>query len=191
MDGNRKNNDWLRKSDLQTQYKIWKYEWKRVAIWASKNIGAKENCLTETYSRVSADSNCRSKHMQSINLSKMKPRDPDLFNISRLEVGGYYNPDKDYVLTKKDISVIQFKHQNSRDNYESLQKKILAPDADYDKVLFGFQKLGHVKKWTPGPLFRRQSSREQSKINMNKRKIRTLCSSMVKWVDLNSSKLFY
>ncbi|CAI2386285.1 unnamed protein product [Moneuplotes crassus] len=136
----------------------------------------------EGYPRVSSASTSN-RRIRNIDIEKYMPREENLFNISQDDVGAFYNPDKDYVLPKKDISVIKYENQMKNYNYKTAHKKAIVPEVNPEKVLRGFHQLGHVKKAHPGPCFNKQSSREVPKSYISARKIRSLCSSLMQSVD--------
>jgi len=112
-----------------------KWDKESIKNYKNKALGR----ITEAYSKVSFDSQSTGKHVRSFKISKMKAREKDLFNTSYLEFGDFYDPDKDFILQKKDISVLKFDNQNSRDSYMTFNPKILAPDPNFDKVQKGYK----------------------------------------------------
>ena len=111
----------------------------------------------------------------------MLERPSDLFSVEKDDAGVYYNALKDVTFQKTDINNIKFEKQYSRDEYERLNQKKLAPEIDPDRVKIGFSKLGHIKVSNTAPRFDRQYPKEVTKSVIARRKARNLCSAMNKY----------
>ena len=129
-----------------------------------------------------------SKHTPKVDFSKMKRRTSNLFSINMENKRDYYHTNVDYVMQKQNICVISYDRQNSTEDDVSkcsllniiINLEKLAPDTDYDKVMAGMKKLGHIKSTNLGPIFDRQGPKEVTPGYKAHRKMRSLCSAMNK-----------
>jgi hypothetical protein len=73
----------------------------------------KRKLTTESFARTSINNSAFSKHVPSIDLSKMLSRPEDVFSINMDNVGEYYNTQDAFSCNKDYSSVIKFERQSA------------------------------------------------------------------------------
>ena len=89
-----------------------------------------------------------------------------------------YEPDKEVIMKNLRHGSVRFSKQtNRKNNYSTIYKRErdISPEIlDYNNIIKGYNKLGHIKSNVPSPLMDKLTSREQKTIQRKKQKVLTI-----------------
>lgn len=102
-------------------------------------------------------------HIPSVSISKQLGHKLSAFLEKEVYCGKDYDGNSNYVMSKLGVGSLRFSKQTDRDNQFSIYKKASTPEIhNYEAMLNGYGRLGHLAGRVPSVQFHKQIPRTQA-----------------------------
>ena len=166
----------LKYPDDKVPYPKWRFDAYSGREWLKNNILSKTPAKKQE--NYNASSSFDSRSIVSFDMSLMTKRDQSDKKYSHIYSEIEYEPDKEVIMKNLRHGSVRFSKQtNRKNNYSTIYKRErdISPEIlDYNNIIKGYNKLGHIKSNVPSPLMDKLTSREQKTIQRKKQKVLTI-----------------